>query len=74
MSKQYGAGSITLEGGKWRVRVPDGSGKHITIGRYSTFEEAEQMRSTALLARLETGVGTTLRWFGEAWLHEQRAL
>lgn len=71
---EYGQGSITFESGKWRVRVSDGEGRKITIGRYASEVDAAQMRDAALLARADSGVGMTLRRFGDAWLHQIRDL
>lgn len=34
----YGKGSITLERGQYRVRMPNGRGGHVTIGYYDTLE------------------------------------
>ena len=70
----YGTGSITFEGGKWRVRVSDGTGQKITIGRYATEVEAKQMRDAALLARLDMPIGMTLRRFGDEWLRQVSGL
>lgn len=66
----YGAGSITFEAGKWRVRISDGSGQKVTIGRYASEHEAKQMRDAALLARADAGVGMTVRRFGDVWLRQ----
>lgn len=69
---EYGSGSITLERGKWRVRVPDGKGGTRSIGAFGTPELARTMRNAALGARHELGVGMTMRRYGDVWLHSIR--
>jgi integrase len=71
-NRRHGHGSITKERGKYRVRVPDGTGRKVSIGVYRTSELAERMRAASLLERAEVTVGVTLRQWGEVWLHKIR--
>ena len=64
----YGQGSITLERGRYRVRVPNGKGGTTTVGYFATIDEAEEQRDIALLARAEMPSSPTLRAFGERWM------
>ena len=68
MNRTYGQGSITLEGGRYRVRVPNGKGGHVNVGSYDSEVEAEQNRAAALAVRAELGTTPTLREYGERWI------
>lgn len=68
--REYGSGSITPVGKRFRVRVSVG-GQRKTLGTYATIEEAEstlagwvQLQATG---EVEAG-GTLLRDYGERWL------
>ena len=68
----YGDGPITLENGKWRVRILVSKGKYKTIGYYADHETAVQMRDAALISRGKVVGGVTLRRWGESWLFAQQ--
>lgn len=74
----YGRGSITLDRGKFRVRVPNGKGKHVSLGTFPTRAEAETFldayhaeRAASVLepgqSLLEYGLRVIDRW-GKAGL------
>ncbi len=59
--KKYGAGSITFERGRYRLRLPDGKGKHRGAGRtFASEQEAERMRDAVAFERGEFPVGGML--------------
>lgn len=66
----YGRGSITLERGKLRVRIPGGKGKPVTIGYFEPedMDAAERAREIALKARAELPATPTLLQYGERYL------
>jgi integrase len=68
----YGRGTITLERGKYRVRIANGKGGTTTVGYYDDPDAAEEARATALLARAELTSAPTLREYGERWQARNR--
>ncbi len=63
----HGSGSIYLDRGKHRVRLPGGSRR--PAGRYNTREEAEAVLATILLTAQEAELtGYSFRQWGEVWL------
>lgn len=75
MKKNYGDGVVTLERGKWRVRVPIGGGKYSTIATgIETEREARQLLNAARQERAKMKTGITLRKVGAAWLLTIREL
>lgn len=69
----YGAGTISFERGRYRVRIPDGKGGRITVGSYLTLQEAEQALVVAQREKAQLGVGMTLRQIGPSYLKYERA-
>ena len=63
--RRHGEGSITLERGKYRVRIPDGSGGAISLGTYPTPERAEQVKAAGLLQRARYVRSAELYEYGE---------
>jgi len=70
----YGVGSVTAietaKGIRYRVRIPDGRGKHRSLGVYESEERAHEMREAGLVAAAELGTlsGVSFLAFGERWL------
>jgi integrase len=66
----YGTGTIDqLPSGRWRVRIPDGTGGRLLVGTYATWDEAEHARRVALQARHQIPSGrVSLGSYGESWL------
>jgi hypothetical protein len=69
----YGAGTISFERGRYRVRIPDGKGSRVTIGSYLTEQEAKQALAVAQREKAQIGVGMTLRQIGPSYLKYERA-
>lgn len=68
-----GQGSIDqLDSGSWRVRLPSGGSKQITLGPYDSWAYANVMRRAALNEMVTKNLTLvdekTLRQYGDAWL------